>query len=116
MKMLVMILNKVDMLESLLEKLADAGICGATILSSVGMAKTLYNSNDLEDTSSSFMSSIRMMLNPERAESKTIISVLKQEQVEVFVKIADEILGGIDKPDAGFIFTVPVDFIKGVEI
>ena len=116
MKMLVMILNKVEVLEPLLEKLSEAGISGATILSSVGMAKTLYNSNDSEESSSSFMNSIRMMLNPERAESKTIISVLKQEQVDVFVKIADQILGGIDKPDAGFIFTVPVDFIKGVEI
>ena len=114
MKLLIMILNKVDVLEDLLLELANRQIKGATILSSTGMAHTLYNSSN-DQEASFFLGSIRTLLNPEREESKTILLVLKEEQVASAVEAAEKVTGGLDKPDTGSVFTLPVDYIKGIE-
>ena len=114
MKLLIMILNKVDVLEDLLLELANRQIKGATILSSTGMAHTLYNSSN-DQEASFFLGSIRTLLNPEREESKTILLVLKEEQVASAVEATEKVTGGLDKPDTGIVFTLPVDYIKGIE-
>jgi hypothetical protein len=114
-KLVVMILNKVDVLEDLLLEFANRQIKGATILSSTGMAHTLYNSS-YDQEASFFLGSIRSLLNPEREESKTILLVLKEEQVSSAVEALDQVTGGLNKPDTGIVFTLPVDYIKGIEI
>ena len=115
MKLLILILNKVDVLEDLLLEFANREIKGATILSSTGMAHTLYNSSH-DQEASFFLGSIRALLNPEREESKTILLVLREEQVASAIEAADQVTGGLDKPDTGIVFTVPVDQIKGIEM
>lgn len=41
MQFMVMVLNKVEVLDALLERLMGNGICGATILNSTGMVREL---------------------------------------------------------------------------
>jgi hypothetical protein len=111
-----MILNRVDLLETLLLALTNTHIRGATILDSHGMAHTLHSYPTQNDNASAFLGSIRTMLNPEREKSKTIMIVLREDQVSVVEEVANRVLGGLDKPDTGFIFTVPVDYIKGIQL
>lgn len=113
MKLLVMILNKVDQLDELLLALTNTHIRGATILDSNGMAHTLYKKpSDGTDP----LGSIRALINPEHEKSKTLLIVLRDDQVAVVEKVADYVLGGLDNPDTGFIFTVPVDYIRGIHL
>ncbi len=112
MKLLVLILNKVEVLEELLAQLANAHIVGATILNSTGMVHTLSS----YDEEISFMGSLRAILNPDREESKTIMAVLRDEQIPKAIQVIESVVGDLSKEDTGVVFTVPVDFQKGMHI
>ena len=85
MKLMVFILNKVEALEPLLTSFAYHGIGGATILNSTGMARALHAYDD-----DSIFGSLRAILDPEREANKTIMTVLKDEQVEVYQDLAKD--------------------------
>ena len=108
MKLMVLILNKTEALEYLLEGLSAAGISGATIIPSSGMAMTLSKMN-----SSFLSSSIRSMFSGEVDDNKTIISVIENDQLDLVVP-ADEtgydletsaILKGCPHPAAAKLWT-----------
>ncbi len=110
MQLLFVVLNKVECLEEILEKLGEAKLYGATILESKGMAHSLSEFSDL-----SFMMSLRMLLDPGHKESRTIFMVIDEAQIPVVSQIVNEVTGGLDKPDTGIIFTVPVGYTEGLK-
>ncbi|HOP11164.1 MAG TPA: hypothetical protein PK629_06715 [Oscillospiraceae bacterium] len=111
MKLVVFVLNKTEKLEAVLEELARENICGGTILRSEGMARVLkdYEGNDIP-----FIGSIRAIINPERKESRTLLLVIKDEQLEVVTRAIEKVVGDICGKDTGIVFSVPVDFTKGL--
>ncbi len=108
MKLLVLVLNRPDKLNTLLHELNDHEIRGATILESTGMAHTLMSDDD------HLFGSWRRFLDPNRKESKTIYMVLEDDKILKVIDIIESVIGALDKPDAGIVFTVPVDFVKGI--
>ncbi len=111
MQLLLVVLNKVELLESLLERLANAGVSGATILNSTGMLHELArNAEDLP-----IFGSLRFYLNPERDESKTIFLALEESKIECAKDIVREVVGDISKPDTAVMFTLPILSVEGVE-
>jgi hypothetical protein len=111
MQFLIVVLNKVELLESLLQKLADAGISGATILNSTGMMRELArNTEDLP-----IFGSLRFHLDPERNESKTLFMALDDTKIESAKAIIREVVGDISKPDTAVMFTLPILTAEGVE-
>ena len=108
MELLVLILNKTECLKSILERFMDSGIRGATILDSRGMAHSLYEYNELR-----FTVSLRQLLDPAHKESNTVLVVVEKEQIPVVSKIVNEVTGGLDKPDTGVLFTLPVGYAEG---
>lgn len=111
MQLLLLILNKVELLESLLMKLTDEGINGATILNSTGMLKELAKST--EDLP--IFGSLRFHLDPERNESKTILMALEEAKIESAKAVIREVIGDLSKPDTAVMFTLPILTIEGVE-
>ena len=111
MQLLVIVLNKTECLEDILKKLSENELHGATILDSKGMAHSLDGFNEL-----SFMLSLRMVLNPEHRESKTFFMVIKDDETEKVSKIVNEVTGGLDQPDTGILFTVPVSHLEGFKL
>lgn len=110
MKLVLIVLNKVEKLDDFLEGLMDRGITGATILSSTGMVKELAKrSNDYP-----IFASIRLLLDLDNQESKTIFMVLKDEQVETVRKVVREVIGDLSQPDTAVLFTLPVLTAEGV--
>lgn len=110
MKLMVIILNKIDSLEYLLEGLSAAGIGGATIIESSGMAMTLSKLD------SSFVSaSIRAMFSSDGNEdNRTIISVIRNDQLEIARKVIYSTVGDLSMPNTGVLFTLPIDFAEGI--
>lgn len=108
MKLLVIILNKTDALEYLLEGLSAAGIVGATIIQSSGLAMTLSKMN-----SSFISSSIRSMFTGDEEDNRTIISVIRNNQLDVARKVVYSTVGDLSQPNTGILFTVPLDFVEG---
>lgn len=111
MKCMFIILNKVEALDDLLAKLGDNGINGATILSSTGMAHRLLSEH--ENAAERFLGSMRFLLNPQREENKTVLCVLREDQVLLARAAVHAVLGDLSQPDTGIMFTIPVDFIEG---
>lgn len=110
MQLLVLVLNKVEVLEELLTQMVSGGISGATILNSTGMATTLVHSE--EDVP--LFGILRKMLNPDREESKTIFTVLKDEQIDTAKEIINHVVGGLENPDTGILFTLPINSVEGL--
>lgn len=110
MKLMVLILNKLDSLEYLLEGLSAAGIGGATIIESSGMAMTLSKLD------SSFVSaSIRALFSASGSDdNRTIFSVIRDDQLEIARKVIYTTVGDLSMPNTGVLFTVPIDFAEGI--
>lgn len=110
MQLLLMVLNRVEKLDDLLEALMAKGICGATILSSTGMVREL--GKRIEDYP--IFGTLRYLIDFERKESKTIFMVLKDEQVDTVRKIVREVVGDLSQPDTAILFTLPILSAEGV--
>ncbi len=112
MKLMVLILNKTESLEYLLEGLSSAGISGATIIDSSGLVMTLSKME-----SSLISSSIRSLFagSGTDEDNKTIISVIKDEQLDIARRVVYSTVGDLSKPNTGILFTVPIDFVEGTK-
>ncbi len=109
MKLLIIVLNKVEYLDKLLTRFGKSHIPGATIIDSRGMAQELGEHDELR-----FLGSLRLLMNPAHKENKTIFMVIPEESVDTVSRIVNEVTGGLDKPDTGILFTVPIDRVEGM--
>ena len=110
MKLLVIILNKTEVLDYLLESLSSAGISGATIIESSGMAQALSR------VDGSFLgSSLRGLFAGEEQDNRTILSVIKDNQLDIARKVVYSTVGNLSNPNTGIMFTVPIDFAEGTK-
>jgi len=112
MKLLFFILNKAEKLDAVLTELARINISGATILESMGMAKLLSSEHD--DNDIPFLGSLRAFLNPEREKSKVIFAVIREEKLEEIVSAIESVVGDLSLENTGVIFSMPIDFTKGI--
>ena len=102
------VLNRTEHLEHLLQEFAAQGIGCATVLDSKGMAHSLDGFTELH-----FTLSLRMILNPEHKESKTVFMVLKDEEIPLVSEIVNKVVGGLGQPDTGIMFAMPVTYLEG---
>lgn len=110
MQLLVLVLNKVECLEDLLQAMLDEGISGATVLESTGMARVLGNN----DEAPPIFGSLRLFMDPEREGSRTLLMAVTDEQVGKIRAIVRRVTGGLDQPDTGVLFTVPILTVEGI--
>ena len=108
MKLMVLVLNKEEYLDRVLAAYVEAGISGATILDSEGMGRFLTYEVPLFADFKSFMKG-------NKPYNKTILSIIKDESaVGRLEELLREILGGLESPGTGVLFTVPVDYAVGM--
>ncbi len=108
MRLMVMILSKTDALARFLEGLSAAGIGGATILDSEGLASTVARLD-----SSFFSASLRAFFIGLDG-NKTILSLIQDDQMDLVRRVAYSTVGDLSQPGTGILFTVPVDFAEGL--
>lgn len=111
MQLFVLILNKTECLPKLLGEFLSAGIKGATIYDSMGEVQ--YIGHETVEPPPIF-GSLRKFINPDHEQNKTVLVILRDEQVEAARAIVNKVTGGLDKPSTGIIFTVPVSFVEGI--
>jgi nitrogen regulatory protein PII len=111
MQALVMVLNKVDYLESILKEFMNSGVRGATVIDSTGMVRIL-NETDTSDVP--IFGTIKMLLNESYPYNKTIFVVLEDEQVDAAIDAVKKVAGEDLKPIVGILFTVPVSRVEGI--
>lgn len=112
MKLLMIVLNQVEKLDKMLEEFINAGIHGATIISSTGMVSELAKNIEYYP----IIGSLRFITEGPRTESKTIFMVLDDEKAEKAKEIVRRIIGDLSKPNTAVIFTMPILSAEGIEI
>ncbi|MDY6826949.1 MAG: hypothetical protein SVV67_07210 [Bacillota bacterium] len=109
MYLFVLVLNKTELLEDILEKMVEVGITGATIIDSTGMGRALA---DIDN--GTLLAGIRSIFKYSRPSNKTIFSVIdsldKKERAALAIK---EVIGDMSKPGVGIMFTLPLEGVIG---
>lgn len=112
MNVLFIVLNESEYLDDILDSFIEIGVKGATIIDSQGMGSAITNSGRGHDP---FFGAIRSFLENSRPYNKTIFTVIEDEEVlENAIKTVKNIVGDINKPGVGLMFTVPVGNIYGM--
>jgi nitrogen regulatory protein PII len=108
MKLVVFVLNKDELLDEVLGAFVEAGVPGATILDSEGMGRVLTYEVPL-------FAGFRSFMEGNKPYNRTIFSVVRDEEtVERLERLLEEICGDLSEPGTGILFSVPVDFVKGL--
>ncbi|MDG5813767.1 hypothetical protein QA601_01655 [Chitinispirillales bacterium ANBcel5] len=108
MKLLVFVLNREDLLDEVLSAYVEAGIDGATILDSEGMGHFLTYEVPL-------FADFKKFMKGNKPYNKTIFSVVKNvEAIQKLEILIEQICGDLSNPGTGIMFTVPIDFCKGL--
>jgi len=108
MKLLILILNKVEKLEEVLEGFLEIGVTGATAIDSVGMGHILSEEVPI-------FAGLRFMFAGAKPHNKTVFSVIKDEKEELVMELLKKILGDLNQPGTGIVFTIPIDRAEGLK-
>ncbi|MFQ5866634.1 MAG: P-II family nitrogen regulator [bacterium] len=103
MELLIIVLNKVDLLNDLLSVLVEAGITRATVLDSEGMGHHLAYEVPI-------FAGLRKMLGETGAHNKTILALIDDKKsVAELKKLLKEVKIDFNLSGTGIMFTVPVE-------
>lgn len=106
----MLILKDVGSLDELLQKLIEAGVSGGTFIEGKGMANALVNMEDLP-----MFGGLRQMLSDEEKEvSNIMMFVLKDDQVMAIRSIIKNVIGDLNKPNTGIMFSIPLTYVEGL--
>ncbi len=108
MKLAILVLNKVELLEDLLEGFIEIGISGATIIDSIGMGHIL--SSDVP-----IFAGLRFMFAGSRPYNKTILSLIKEEKEEPLKELVEKTLGPLDESGNGILFFTEITEVIGLK-
>ncbi|MEW5801789.1 MAG: P-II family nitrogen regulator [bacterium] len=108
MHLLVVVLNKEEFLDEVLEAFVEAGITGATIVDSVGMGRTLAYRIPI-------FAGLRKSIKTSDYNKMIFSVVQSDEALHEVMDLLDEIID-FDVPGSGLLFVVPITFIKGIRL
>lgn len=107
MKLLVLVLNKEEYLDEILEAFVEVGITGATILDSAGMGRKLAYDIPI-------FAGLRKSIKTSEY-SKTIFSVVQNDEtLEAVIDLVEEIID-LNEPGTCLLFVVPLLMVKGLK-
>lgn len=113
MHALFLILNKTDELEEVLAAMTRVGVKGATILDSQGMgsAMVIGDQDDLP-----IFGSLKMFFDREHPYNKTVFTVIESDELlDKAIDAIQSVVGNLDRPNEGLMFTVPVGRVIGMK-
>ncbi len=106
MKLVVIILNRVEFLEDLLTAFLEIGISGATVLNSVGMGQIVSRNIPIfAGLSDAFPGS--------SPSNRTILAVVEDRQVKRMARMVEEVCGSLDDPGSGLMVSLSLDEVFG---
>ena len=85
----------------------ELGVPGATIIDTIGMGRVLSQEIPI------FAGFVDMMAGA-RPSNKTIFTLVDDDSVEEISAGVECVIGDLDEPGTGIMFTLSVDYCKGV--
>lgn len=111
MKLLIVILSKTEYVPGIISDLERQNIGDPTVIDSEGALNVLSESN-VEPLP--MFGGLRFVIGRSKRESKTLLCALPDEDVDKAMEIIDRRVGGIDKPDTGVAFVLPIEKAYGL--
>jgi hypothetical protein len=109
MQLLILILKKIELTDEVIKQLAESGVKGGTILEGTGMANALVNMEDLP-----IFGILRSLLEGDEREScKVMMFVLEEKQESIIRKTVKKVIGDLNKPNTGIMFSIPITQVEG---
>jgi nitrogen regulatory protein PII len=107
-QLLIAVINEEEKLDEILSGMIELGITGATIIGSEGMGRVL--SHDIP-----IFAGLEKIALLSRPRNQTIFSVIREdEKVAGVLRLFREILGDLESPATGIVFTVPINQAVGL--
>lgn len=110
--LVMLVVDEIEKYIDVLDAWEAAGVRGATIIESTGMARashTLFR-DDLP-----LMPSISDLLEGREEQNRTLFSLVEgEEMVEQLLTATEQVLGDLDAPGRGIFFAFPVTRVKGL--
>mgnify|MGYP002713122616 CR=1 FL=1 len=107
--MVIFILDDVNYCHDVLNAWEDVGLVGVTMLDSSGLGRVR---NAIRDDIP-LMPSLSDLFKKSESQSRMIFSVVDDNQIDSVVKATESVIGSLDEPNTGFLFTVPVGRVYG---
>lgn len=112
MHALVLVLNKTEYLEDILNNLMTIGVKGATILESQGMGSAIMTGHH---SGSSRFGALKTAFDRERPYNKTIFAIIEDEALlHKAMETIRDVAGDLSEPGEGLMFTIPVGHVLGM--
>lgn len=110
MNLLVVILKKSELVTELCKELAEEGVHGGTILDGTGMASVIEKMDDLP-----IFGMLKSILadDDEHEVVKTMLFVMDDAELDKASGVIRRVVG-LDEPNTGIMFAVPVSFVEGL--
>lgn len=110
-KFVLFVLNNPSRLTELLKAWSDAGVSGATVVESTGLARTLGYLQ--EDTP--LFPSVASLTQGHKTYHRVIFAVVDaQVDIDTLLARTEEIVGDLDNPHTGIFAVLPVTTVKGL--
>lgn len=109
MQLFILILKQAYQINDIIIELAKAGVKGGTILDGTGMAETLMDMEDLP-----LFGMLKRVLEEGKGTSKVMLVALKDDQVKTTSEIIKNVVGDLNMPNTGIMFSVPISYIEGL--
>ncbi len=105
-KLLLIILDRAELIDDLLTGFLDIGVPGATVLESRGMGSIIRKDMPIFAGLAS--------LFPDTTGSRVILSVMPDPMIDKVFDLVEEVVGQIDQPNSAVCVTLPVDQFRGI--
>lgn len=101
----MMVLDDPTLLNRVLEAWTDAGVCGITVLDSIGVQRLRGRAG--RNNLPTFLGFCRLRRTDQRGHY-TLFAVVDAEVIERVVPATEAIVGDLNAPHTGILFTLPV--------
>lgn len=107
MKLVIVFLNRAELLEDVLEGLLEIGVSGATVVDSVGMGRILSHEVPI-------FSGLRQMFPGAAPVNKTVLLVTEDGLIDDVMAVLEDVCGSFSKPGVGVVAVLPLDRVEGL--
>lgn len=108
MKLVIIILNRIEYLEDILTAFLEIGVSGATVLNSVGMGRIISHNIPI-------FAGLQDAFAGSSPGNKTIITIVKEEMIAIMADVIQDISGNFDEPDSGIMISLSLDQVWGLK-
>jgi nitrogen regulatory protein PII len=108
--MVMFVLDDINYCHDVLNAWEEIGVVGVTMFDSSGLGRIR---NAVRDDIP-LMPSLSDIFKKSETNHRTLFTVVEgEEQIDAVVKATESVVGSLDEPNTGFLFTVPVGRVYG---